>query len=1756
MNRRWIRLWMFLMVVFLSCPLPPPVQAAKPGKTPRAPAAAQTAEKDWPPAELTIGFQTRDSETEGLGDVLVPLWNPGGTGLLFVNPRAAITDQDAEESNLGLGYRQLLPGRGVIVGANGYYDYRDTDARHYDQWGVGFEILSAWLDARANYYDADADAHLVDRRTETTTSQSEQTSAGWSAPYADEHSILQDYTTTRTLTTVTSTRTFEQFEAAYGGYDWEIGLRLPIRSDDFEARVFGGYYDFDREFGRDVQGWKVRTELRVLATLFLDAGLYENADLTGSDWFAGARLSVPLDLAQIARGRNPFATAKSRLHGAPRDLSARLTEMVMRDTQVRLETSDFIENESLATEVTTRERSSDRDSYVLLPDVSFVDGDEGSAAGNGTAERPFATIQQGVDAVFGTRNVYVYDAAFAYVENVVLTPGVSLWGSGVVLPGLFGTRFGSGVAPVVDGGGTGPAITLADRTLVTGFRVQNTGAGGPGVFVNLPVRGLVDVSRVGILGNDATDLTLLANRISGNGTGILLARQGDFRLVFATNAVAGNATDGLEIWTAGNSGTCDVFIADSRFENNGDEGLQIYASTYDQSLVRIQDSQFLDNGGNGLQISQLDTLLAGTGLFNLRAADNAGAGLDLRTQDNALYQGAVTGSTFSANGDAGLSFFSVDAAAALLEIDNSRFADNDGNGLRIEANGGGTGAVFIANGQFEDNGSNGLLLQSADSDRLLLGIEDSDFSRNAENGLGAQVAGGGQFEIVLAGCSLGRNAAAGLDVGASGLDLASVWILDGAFNDNAREGAVFNLFSNDGAILEMFDSQAEGNGFDGIGASLSNLTAAGVVISNVVASQNGQRGVAVAIRDADDAIVAAIALQASSNGAEGLAGEVSEVDDSLIAIQNAAANGNAGPGILTVQTLSEQASVYLSGVQANDNGPNGIGVVQASNDLSQAFVSDGVADDNGGVGLLLAQAGSPLAVAGIAGMQAIENGNAGIGVFQVDNGIGLANVSGSTANDNAGAGVALEQDSLLASIGIVGMPEGFAATADALTALLDLELPEEIDPFLGPFGAVTATGNGARGVQAAVRTDGVLALGGIFDVAASNNAAGGVYSLNEATNGIAAGLAGSSENLAEVFELGTAVAALFDLDLPLSLAGGGHMQVNGNAGPGFEMHTLGDLAAVSAIVGLETAGNAGAGAVVETDSGYLSLAAIARLVSTGNAGNGLQMDVVGTDFAGLGLLADVDASANGENGIVATVESTNGIAALLALSTDALRPAAALLGEGFFDEAIEIPGEPFGPVLASGNAGDGFNATVTGYDIAVAAFLDVQANDNGDTGFDVATASADGMAISAFLSTDVVYDVLPDVLGGDPIAYDPLGGVTANGNGTNGFRIDMDGFDRSILVMAGAEANDNVAGDGLYANLDSADGAVDAYLVNVAANGNAAGRGIDLDLDSEEESRAGLVFVNADGNGQQGIRVRADSGTSDVYALFAGVDAAGNGAVGDLPGLVANLSGAGDAAVAFTDVNSSSNFGRGATAILDAGLDAYLFAGDLAADDLDFVYGYSLDIGPLFDLIPGGPVHFDDNGGNGLHAELTGTNAYLDVNGASANANDTMGYNLTLTALGGNALATVRDATARANGGNGLSLNLDGYGGGASAWLEGVAARDNAANGIHVAENFNGSAPAYVGGEQLVSASNVANGVRLVMSGLGGAPILDFGGGGDSLGQSSFYGNGNRDFRYNNGGGATVMAENNWWGIAPPVNGQFAGSIDRTPWLLADPNAP
>ena len=1413
MKTGWFRVLSLFLVFLLSVPLPP-AQAAKPkgkskAKAKETPAAVEQPVATWPAAELTVGFQTRDSETEGIGDLLVPIWNPGGNGLLFLNPRTAITDHDAEEANLGLGYRQLLPKQNLILGANVYYDYRDTGYSHYDQWGFGLELLSPWIDARANYYDPDDQKTVVASETQTTVSQSVRTSRDWQDPYAEDHLILQDYVVTRTVTTTTSTKTYEQYEQALGGYDWEVGVRLPIRVDSLEARLFGGYYDFDRDFGADAEGWKTRAELRVLASLFLDAGLYENADLTGSDWFAGARLSVPLDFAKISQGRNPFAGARDRLRGEPRAFSARLTEMVMRDPQVRLETSKFIENKALATEDVNQDRDRDRTTYVLLPDVQFVHGDA-TGVGDGTAERPFAAIQQGANAVFGSRNVYVFNASGPYNENVVLQDGTTLWGSGSLVPGLGGKSFGSGIHPVVDGVSMGPAITVANQATVRGFRVRNTDLGGPEQWVMTPFSH--EISRVGVYGDGSTDLTFLDNIVSGNTVGVQLLRTGDFNLLFQDNRVTGNEGRGMEVWADGDSGgTFNADITRSLFSLNGTDplygtdGLFLFAENYGGSIARVQDSQFFDNPGIGLEVIQ------------------------------------------------GGSFF------------------------------------------------------------------------------------------------------------------------------------VMNL---------------------------------------------------------------------------------------------------------------------LSGLQAERNG---IGI------MSQ----------------------------------------------QMNNQMSLLNLSDSVANNNAG-GIVNIQLATDVAVSVIGMPAGLGDSVNDVATLAGFPLPDEVAQFLAPVGGVTASGNAGFGIQSQTLSSGMLALGAFFDIAANNNGANGVNAIVQSGNGVAIGLAGSTANWAEIAQLGDQVAELaLGQPLPIALAGGGQMQANGNGGPGFMLQTIGLNAAANAVVGLETLGNGGAGAVSFASADDLALNAVARLVSTDNGGAGLLMDTYGRNLGAIGVLADVNASRNGDSGITASVDSPDGFAALLTLSTDALRPAAALLGEEFLDGPFTLPGEPFGPVVASGNTGDGFTANVTGNDFSLAAFLDTQADGNTGDGFDVTVGSANGMGLAAFISSDLIYENLPDVLGGDPIPYAPLGGLTANDNGTNGFRIAIGAAGEAAALLVGIEADDNLAGDGVQATLASTNAGADAILVDTWTDRN-AGRGVDLDLTSFGISRAALVFADADYNSQQGIRVVANSASSDAYALFAGADTDWNGINGNQAGIVANLTAAGDAAVALTDTYSEYNYGRGAGVTLNAGGDASLFAGDAAAEDLDFAYGYSGSLGPLFDLIPRGNDVFSDNGAAGLYASLTSANgdANLLLNGVNADYNGNAGYNLTLTALNGNVNAAIGQSVGNYNGSHGLNLTMAGAGGSANLWLDRVTTIGNgtggAGSGIQLTETYAGGT--FMGGQQIVSANNVGNGVRIVAD-AAGALATDFGGGPDSLGQSSFYGNGT-DFRYNNGAGGTILAQYNWWGTPAPVAGQFVGSVDYSNPQPADPNAP
>lgn len=433
---------------------------------------------DLPPTYLTLGVRTGEDEVEGFGDVLIPAVLLD-SGLIFVNPRYSRSDYDEEEVNIGVGYRHLVPNRNMILGANAYYDYRHTaNGGDFHQLGLGLECLTEWVDARFNYYLPEDKTEKVREWSESSSSESSSSWFEWDAPYGTGNSIVQEGVRKTRTTRTTTTYYYEQFEEALEGFDCEVGVKLPIPvvEEYADVKVFGGYYHYNSSFGGDdPKGAKGRLEIRAVPSLYLDAEVFENDDLYGTDYFLGARVSMPFEMdgAGITEG---FSLKK-------RDMPfyTRLGEMVMRDLHVITELSQVTENtEQRTTVVESSTDESDR-SETLATDVTFVDGDRGDDLNPGTQEEPKQTVGGGVSN--NTSVVFTYSYSTSYNENVYIDRDIIMLGQGDPI-GYDGLTVDNGPAPIINGGG-GPMPTIiidgdagASDVLIRGFILKNQGSVG------------------------------------------------------------------------------------------------------------------------------------------------------------------------------------------------------------------------------------------------------------------------------------------------------------------------------------------------------------------------------------------------------------------------------------------------------------------------------------------------------------------------------------------------------------------------------------------------------------------------------------------------------------------------------------------------------------------------------------------------------------------------------------------------------------------------------------------------------------------------------------------------------------------------------------------------------------------------------------------------------------------------------------------------------------------------------------------------------------------------------------------------------------------------------------------------------------------------------------------------------------------------------------------------------------------------------
>ena len=441
---------------------------------------------------------TSDSYTDGHFSITAPIFSDVGKdgtlggNVVFIEPYISWGEQGEVATSLGIGYRHLfnqqpltalqqpsagLLAEGLMLGGNVFLDMLDTQTdNRFWQLGFGLEVATRYLELRANYYQPLTGRQEGDPILQREVQRGTFLTSG-KEPFATGHTIQQDVTfTTYDFYTDYLYRTYEE---GLEGWDAEAALLVPGLDKWCELWLIGGYGSFENKpFGPqlvgtgEVAGWKAGVEFRPVPQMVLSATWFEDERMSGGEWLYGLSLQLPLDL-------EPGNTSKSwwrKLKDTPRPRSRHLAERSA--VPVHRQNAAIKVGHSISEpEVTqyTKVVSEVEKRVVVRDDVIFVNN--GGAQGNGiaahgtvedgTAERPFDTIQEGVDLsatagyqARGVPTVYVSGRAssapiaaiaggYSY-DFGVITTSLRLVSGGYGIPAFAGQKFGLGTPAVID----------------------------------------------------------------------------------------------------------------------------------------------------------------------------------------------------------------------------------------------------------------------------------------------------------------------------------------------------------------------------------------------------------------------------------------------------------------------------------------------------------------------------------------------------------------------------------------------------------------------------------------------------------------------------------------------------------------------------------------------------------------------------------------------------------------------------------------------------------------------------------------------------------------------------------------------------------------------------------------------------------------------------------------------------------------------------------------------------------------------------------------------------------------------------------------------------------------------------------------------------------------------------------------------------------------------------------------------------------
>ena len=360
--------------------------------------------------------------------------------------------------NVGGGWRRYFEGHDTILGAIGYYDVDDTRSQEFQQLGLSLEMLSRWLDVRANWYVPFGETEQI---LGTSFLNGTQRFEG--------NALLFDTVTT--------------FGDAAEGVDVTLTSPVPWEIlEPFNVEASAGFYHFQVPGKNLDKLWGYR--MRVDASFF-DRMMHTFVELT-SDRQHNTNVIFGASLDYYG-GFESRSRLKDRQY-------YRMSEWVRRNYNVVTVDSSVVN-----VGVPVINPATDLPYFfVHVANNPTVGGPE-----DGTVENPFEFINNAIATVPGGDVYYVHGgSSFNGVDAEITVPNDKiLLGEGVPQE-LPADGFGLVSLPVVRPGivtlsnSVGSAITAGDNVLVGGFTIINPAVNGvnvsgvsSGVFRDLTIQG-------------------------------------------------------------------------------------------------------------------------------------------------------------------------------------------------------------------------------------------------------------------------------------------------------------------------------------------------------------------------------------------------------------------------------------------------------------------------------------------------------------------------------------------------------------------------------------------------------------------------------------------------------------------------------------------------------------------------------------------------------------------------------------------------------------------------------------------------------------------------------------------------------------------------------------------------------------------------------------------------------------------------------------------------------------------------------------------------------------------------------------------------------------------------------------------------------------------------------------------------------------------------------------------------------------------